>query len=120
FVPLVKAWLWVSVLASLAGWILSAVGQLNTVGYLVFFALCVAVGLVLRRPLLAQEWTRVFSLPKARRRFSRWLPGCFVVLAFLVFLSGALYAPTNHTGLTYRIPRVLQWLAHGQWFWIET
>src|SRR6185436_17729541 len=66
------------------------------------------------------EWTRVFSLPKARRRFSRWLPGCFVVLAFLMFLSGALYAPTNHTGLTYRIPRVLQWLAHGQWFWIET
>jgi len=38
----------------------------------------------------------------------------------LVLLGGILYPPTNHTALTYRIPRVLQWLAHGQWFWIHT
>ena len=31
-----------------------------------------------------------------------------------------MYAPTNYTGLNYRLPRVLQWLAHGQWWWIHT
>src|SRR5229473_2288285 len=41
-------------------------------------------------------------------------------LSLLVLLGGLLYPPTNHTGLTYRIPRVLQWLAHGHWFWIHT
>ena len=36
FLPLIKLWIWVSALATLAGWALSAVGQLNRVGYLVF------------------------------------------------------------------------------------
>jgi hypothetical protein len=38
----------------------------------------------------------------------------------LIFLGGALYAPGNYTGLAYRAGRVLQWLSHGQWFWIHT
>ena len=37
-----KLWIWLSVLASLAGWSLSAIGQLNRTGYLVFFGLVVA------------------------------------------------------------------------------
>jgi len=44
----------------------------------------------------------------------------FAVLAGLVFLGGALYPPTNHTAFTYRIPRVLHWLAEGRWHWIHT
>src|SRR5438309_1055628 len=50
----------------------------------------------------------------------RYLPACFAVLAVLVFVGGALYPPSNHTALTYRTPRVLQWLTHGHWFWIHT
>jgi hypothetical protein len=38
----------------------------------------------------------------------------------LILLGGALYPPSNHTALTYRTPRVLQWLAQGHWFWIHT
>ena len=38
FLPLVRLWLWISALASVAGWILSALGQLNRPGYAAFFA----------------------------------------------------------------------------------
>jgi hypothetical protein len=38
----------------------------------------------------------------------------------LIFVGGALYAPSTHTALTYRLPRVLQWLAEGKWHWIYT
>ena len=54
------------------------------------------------------------------RRFRRPLPFCFGALAVLIFLGGAIYPPGNYTGLTYRVARVLQWLAHGRWFWIHT
>src|SRR5574340_844367 len=47
FLPLVRIWIWVSVLASVAGWLLSALGQLNRIGYGVFAA-AVAVGLGVR------------------------------------------------------------------------
>jgi hypothetical protein len=38
----------------------------------------------------------------------------------MAFLGGVLYAPSNYDGLTYRLPRVLHWLAAGQWQWIHT
>jgi hypothetical protein len=37
-----------------------------------------------------------------------------------VFISGVLYAPNDHTALSYRFARVLHWLTHGHWFWIHT
>src|SRR5258708_37256925 len=43
FLPLVKTWLWLSALATLAGWSLSALGQLNRFGYLVFLGICGAI-----------------------------------------------------------------------------
>src|SRR5216684_4366979 len=89
FLPWVKLWLWISVVATVAGWTLSALGELNRGGYAIFFATA--------------------SLPLA-----------FALLSLLVLLGGFLYPPTNHTALTYRLPRVLQWLAHGHWFWIHT
>ena len=38
----------------------------------------------------------------------------------MAFLGGALYAPSNYDALAYRVPRVLHWLAAGQWHWIHT
>ncbi len=119
--PLVRLWLWISVLATAAGWLLSALGQLNRQGYLVAFCLS-AVLLWFGR----KTWgwgppnNSCFSWKKLRRRFSRPLPLAFLVLSFLVALGGICYPPSNHTALTYRIPRVLQWLAQGHWFWIHT
>jgi hypothetical protein len=57
---------------------------------------------------------------KLRRRFQRAFPLAFLVMATLAFLGGALHPPTNYDGLAYRVPRVLHWLAEGQWHWIHT
>lgn len=113
----VKAWIWLSATASAAGWLLSGIGQLNRTGYAAFAAAVVALFAVT----CAQ---RGIALPKLARwpqwRFRRFFPVCFLILAGLVLAGGVLYAPTNHAGLTYRVPRVLQWFTEDQWFWIHT
>ncbi len=120
FLPLVRLWLWISVLASVAGWSLSALGQLNRPGYVVFFAVFAAVVFICRKELELVPGKKKTRGKKFLRRFRRPLPFCFAVLALLVFLGGVLYPPGNYTGLNYRVARVLQWLAHGQWCWIHT
>jgi hypothetical protein len=120
FHSLVKAWVLISVLAVAAGWVLSALGQLNGPGYAVFGVLWAAGLWFGRYPLDLVSPRRPRNWRKFLSRFRRWLPASFAVLAFLVFLGGALYPPTNHTAMTYRTPRVLHWLAEGHWHWIHT
>ena len=117
---LAKVWIWCCALANLASWSLSAFGQLNRAGYAVFFAATVGIIFLCRKK---------FDLPVAGnfpgwktflRRFRRPLPGAFAVLALLVFVGGVIYPPSNYTGLNYHLARVLQWISHGQWFWIHT
>ncbi|HUE36603.1 MAG TPA: hypothetical protein VMO20_04380 [Candidatus Acidoferrum sp.] len=38
----------------------------------------------------------------------------------MAFLGGALHAPSNYDALAYRLPRILHWLAAGQWQWVHT
>jgi hypothetical protein len=49
--PMVRLWIWVSAFASLAGWGLSAVGQLNRAGYAVAFAIFAIFIFVFRKGL---------------------------------------------------------------------
>lgn len=120
FLPAVRLWLWISVFATIAGWTLSLVNQLNRGGYAVFIGLA-AIFLWATRNQWAQEWqNQGFRPARFKKRFKRGLPLAFLFLAFLICLGGVLYAPTNHTALTYRTPRVLQWLAREHWFWIHT
>ena len=110
----VRLWLWISATASLAGWSLSAIGQLNCAGYAIFFALATGAFFLCRQSI-------EFPSPKKfLRRFRRPLPLAFFILALLVFVSGIIYPPSNYTGLNYRLARTLQWLAHDGWFWIHT
>ena len=128
FVPLVQLWIWVSAFASVAGWTLSALGQLNRTGYGIAFAIFVIFLWLAGRSgwftarMAGHFPSAIFHLRfhAVTRRFRRPLPLCFAALAILIFIGGALYPPSNYTGVTYRVPRVLQWLAHGQWFWIHT
>jgi hypothetical protein len=116
----VKLWIWLSVLASAAGWGLSALGQLNRTGYLVFFAggllflwlgrESIGLGQLAGRP----GWKKI------RRRFRRPLPVVFAAMAFLIFLGSTIHPPSTHTAYTYHIPRILHWLVDGQWNWIHT
>lgn len=115
----ISLWLLISASVSCGGWILSAFHQLNARGYAVWLVLTIAAIL---------WWMKGrrfpgFNAPRPSkwiRRFKRPLPLGFLLLAVLAVLSGVLYPPTNYDALAYRIPRVLHWLAAGQWHWIHT
>jgi hypothetical protein len=119
-IPLVRLWLWVSAFAVAAGWILSALGQLNRPGYTIFFAVFAVFLFFFRKELGFVSGNKTSRLKKFLRRFRRPLPLCFALLALLIFIGGACYPPTQYTALNYRLERVLQWLAHGHWWWIHT
>src|SRR6185295_3525915 len=85
----------------------------------IFTAVTVVLAFFFRKSLFP-PLSPVQELKKMRRRLRRFLPASFAILAVLVFISGMLYAPTGHTAISYRFPRVLQWLSHEQWFWIHT
>ena len=74
----------------------------------------------LMREMVLPGGLRGWSLRKQRRRFRRAFPLAFLVLASLAILGGGLYPPSNYDALAYRVPRVLHWLAEGQWHWIYT
>src|ERR1039458_10785909 len=93
---LVELWIWVSSLACVGGWILSALGQLNRPGYAFFFAAVAVLVLVCRKKLELVSCKKRSGWEKIRRRFRRPLPLCFAVLALLVFLGGVLYPPTHY------------------------
>ena len=108
-------WLCGCVYLNWVGWTLSALHQLNPAGY----AAALLPGI-----LLALVWLRssppAFHIQKLSRRFRRPLPATFLFLSILIFLGGVLYAPTNYDALTYRLPRMLNWLSAEKWLWIPT
>jgi hypothetical protein len=120
FLPAVKLWIWVSVLASFAGWTLGTVGFLNRIGYAVIGVVGVVVFFEMRARGAFQFQFGPWRWGRCRSRFRRSFPLLFLLLAVLVFLGGVIYPPSNHTGLSYRIPRVLHWLQAGEWHWIYT
>jgi hypothetical protein len=101
------------------GWTLSALHQLNRVGYAVGFIIATAA-LILYRERVISPAQRAMSWVKHRRRFRHAFPMAFLLLASLAFLGGVLYAPSNYDALAYRTPRVLHWLAEQRWHWIHT
>lgn len=118
FIRLVKIWICASAWASVAGWTLSAMGMLNKTGYVLFAFISVLLFYFGRRAFGPAVGDSGGTGKKVSLRFRRFLPGSFAFLALLVFAGGVLYAPGHYDGLCYRVPRVLQWLAHGNWFWI--
>jgi hypothetical protein len=93
--------------------------QLNAAGYLI----ALLIGFVAFVVWWKQASGRIFphsSRKKLNRRFRRPFPLAFLILAAMAFLGGVLYAPSNYDALAYRVPRVLHWLAAGQWHWIHT
>jgi hypothetical protein len=113
--------IWVCLCAYLncAGWLLSALHQLNAAGYAVALTLGLA-GLFFWNQ---KSGAKIFPggvTQKFRRRFRRKFPLAFLILAGMALLGGILYAPSNYDALAYRVPRVLHWLAAGQWHWINT
>jgi hypothetical protein len=117
----VRIWILLSTWLVSAGWILSALHQLNRVGYGVAFALTGTVAICWWGK---NKWPALQMPPAAwhkfRRRFKRPAPLLFLVLVLMSLVSGILYAPYNPDTNSYRFPRMLHWLGQGQWHWIHT
>jgi hypothetical protein len=115
----VTIWIWLCAYLNCAGWTLSALHQLNAGGYAVALALGLVALLVWKQKSGAPLFPKIQS-QKFRRRFRRGFPLGFLILAALAFLGGALHPPSNYDALSYRLPRMLHWLAAEQWHWIHT
>lgn len=115
----IAIWIWCCAYLNLAGWTLSALHELNPAGYVIALLIGFAALFVWRKRSSEFIPTRI-HWPKLGCRFRRPLPAIFLFVAALVFLGGTLHAPNNYDGLTYRLPRMLNWLSAGHWFWIPT
>jgi hypothetical protein len=115
----VLVWLLVCAYLNCAGWALSALHELNAAGYSVALATGFAVLLVWRGKTSGNFFAQ-FRRQKFCRRFRRPLPAVFLLVAAMTLLGGILYAPSNYDALTYRLPRMLNWLAAGHWTWIPS
>lgn len=119
------AWILVCTTLVAAGWILSALHELNAIGYGVVILL--GMGAVVTRLTVRKQSASVLLQARAsrwrsnlRHRFCRPFPATFLLLAFLAIIGGIIYPPGNGDALAYRIPRSLHWLAAGRWHWIHT
>ena len=116
----VRLWILLSTLLVSAGWILSALHQLNRPAYTAVLALA-GIGLIFW--LKKNGWPHAGFFPRARlkfqRRFKRPAPLLFLILALLSFLAGSLYPALNYDANQYRLPRVFHWLWFEQWHWIR-
>ncbi|HYC70479.1 MAG TPA: hypothetical protein VEB66_04680 [Opitutaceae bacterium] len=116
---LAAAWTLAGAGASLAGWTLSALGALNAAGWAAALAI-LAGGLASggwgrRRALARGAWWR-----RVAARMRRPLPRAWLLVFVLAAVGGAVHVPNNVDALTYRLPRVLHWLAADGWHWIAT
>jgi len=112
-------WILCCAYLGLVGWGVSALHQLNRGSYLI--AVLVGLGAVLvclwkKNGCIRPEspWRKLYP------RFLRPLPAAYLFVAGLAFLGGILHAPSNYDGLTYRLPRMLNWLSAGHWLWISS
>jgi hypothetical protein len=114
----VAVWILFCAFCNCAGWLLSALHQLNARGYGVAFALLLVLAFYYR----ASLFPRVppgRRKARLRRRFRRMFPLAFLILAAMAILGGVLWPPGNPDGLTQRIPRVLHWLSENRWHWVD-
>lgn len=110
-----EAWILLCAVCSVGGWLLSALGQLNAIGYGVYFVGAAVILFIIRGSLSKLVKPRI-----RLRRYRKGFPLGFAVVATLAILGGILHGPGNYDGLAYRTTRVLHWLAEDSWHWIHT
>lgn len=109
-------WIIFAVTCNAAGWLLSALHQLNAAGFLIaiptiHFALAKLCGVGFPE----------FRKPRIRSwRLKKFLPAGFLLIAILALLGGILHAPNNMDALHYRVPRVAHWLMEERWEWFPS
>ncbi len=100
---------------SLGALLLSLFHQLNRQGCGALLALGVIGAVFTYRRLNSGLWTpRGLRL----RRFRNPFAALYLLCALAAVIGGAIHPPTNQDALSYRVPRLLHWLAEGHWHWI--
>ncbi len=108
-------WISLSAFFSLGALFLSLIGQLNRAGCSTLLAVGTFGSAFAYHRLNGGSWLpRGFRLKRFRKPF----PLLYLFCALAALIGGAIYQPSNHDGLCYRIPRLLHWLAEGHWHWI--
>src|SRR5688500_93993 len=104
---------WIVMCAALAcaGWLFSAFWALGGTAYVIFFCIFGAGILVAAKRAGAPRLISRRERSKLTRRFRRFAPLLYLGL-LIGSVLGALAYPTIHfDSLSYRVPRVLHWLA---------
>src|SRR5471030_996175 len=100
----VLIWIWFCAYLNCAGWLLSAIHQLNSSGYAIALAIWIATIFIFRK---SRFQLSTFNFQQINRRFRKPFPLAFLILSAMTFLGGAIYAPNNYDALAYRLPRIL-------------
>jgi len=109
-----RLWLAFNASAVAVGWGLSTLDLLSPGTGLAFLVVWMGLGI----HTLIRAGIPTAPGPRWRRRWRRWPALAFGVLFLLSLMGGLLHAPNNIDALAYRTPRVLHWIAEGQWHWI--
>jgi hypothetical protein len=115
----VAAWVIFCAFCNFIGWVLSALHELNRIGYAVALG-AGAVAFAVWKGKTNAVFFQPYDFTRLRRRFRRPFPRAFLILALLAIAGGMIYAPSNYDALAYRLPRVMHWLAEGRWHWIHS
>jgi hypothetical protein len=103
------------------GWGLSLCHALTRAGYAVILPLVLAgLAWLLKEEMPKMPCVHRRGLWVFIKRFHRPLPLIFLSVVAIALIGGTIYAPNNFDALTYRLTRMLNWQASGQWFWIPT
>ena len=117
----VRAWIFLSTVLVGAGWILSALHQLNRIGYLLVFVIMGGMVWTYRKfTALGLVSVKHNFLVRFFWRFRHPAPLLFLVLSVMVLLGGVLYDSSNVDTNSYRLPRILHWLWQEQWHLIRS
>lgn len=112
---LTAVWIFLSACFSLGALFLSLLGQLNRTGCSVLLVTGVSGSIFAYHRLNGDQW---FPHGLRLRRFKKPFPALYLLCALAAIIGGAIHQPTNHDALSYRVPRLLHWLAEGHWHWI--
>lgn len=112
---IIVVWVLLSAYFSLGASVLSLLGQLNRTGCALLLATGIVGSIFIYYRLNGRSW-----LPRGLRlrRFKRPFPALYLLCALGALVGGAIHAPSNQDAMSYRVPRLLHYLAEGQWHWI--
>jgi hypothetical protein len=102
------------------GWILSLFGALVPLSYEIVL-LGFAAGAAVYGVRAYRAGWRLRDLVPARLTSRRLLlPALFAISAAMLLLKGLLTLPCHDDGMSYRIPRMLNWIYDHRWHWISS